>query len=126
MSEETINLRLESLEETRKEQLAVNARISESLNRIELQLGSTIAKACPLPGHCMVLESGMKSKWEGDKERFERLEKRASENDKWHDETTEKLDNLKAVFNRGVGALGLLTISMPLLTWFIINHLVNR
>jgi hypothetical protein len=126
MSEETINLRLESLEESRREQIAVNTRIAESLNRIELQLSSTIAKACPLPGHCRVLESEIKVKWDGDRERFERLEKRAQENDTWHLEMAGKMDGLKTVLNRGLGALGLLTIAMPVLTWFVITHLVNK
>jgi hypothetical protein len=126
MSEETINLRLDSLEESRREQIAVNTRIAESLNRIELQLSSTIAKACPLPGHCRVLETEIKTKWEGDRERFERLEKRAGENDAWHLEMAGKMDGLRTVINRGLGALGLLTIAMPVLTWFVITHLVNK
>jgi hypothetical protein len=126
MNEETTELRLAALEAARVEQSALNARIAESLNRIEMQLATTIAKACPLPGHCRVLEHEIKQKWEGDKDRFLRLEKRAGENDDWHHETDQKLDGLKTVINRGLGALALLTVAMPLITWFVIQHLVNK
>jgi hypothetical protein len=126
MSDETTLLRLEALEEFRRDQSALNAAITASLNRIELQLSTSIAKACPLPGHCKVLEHELKAKWEGDKTRFERLEKRASENDEWHKEWQEKMDSLRSVLNRGLGGIGVLTVAMPFITWFVIQHLVNK
>jgi hypothetical protein len=126
MSEETIELRLNALEECHANQVILNRQIVESLNRIELQLATTIAKACPLPGHCRVLEHEIKQKWEGDKFRFERLEKRAGENDEWHHEFEAKIDSLKTVVNRGLGGIALLIVMMPLIFWFVTNHLFNK
>jgi hypothetical protein len=126
MSEETNELRLTALEDFRREQCALNKSIADSLNRIELALSTSIAKACPLPGHCRVLEHEIKAKWEGDKIRFERLEKRAQENDEWHHEVEVKIDAIKTLLNRGLGSIALLVVCMPLLTWFIIHFLVNK
>jgi hypothetical protein len=127
MSEpDTVNLRLDNLEDFRAEQLSLNKSILEALHRIELGLQSARDKACPLPGHCVVLESTMKEKYSADVLRFSRLETRIAENDAWRKEIEGKIDSLKTTLNRGLGAVGLLTVAMPLLTWFIINHLVNR
>ena len=126
MSEETVELRLTALEECHKAQTVLNKHISDSLNRIELQLATSLAKACPLPGHCVVLENGMRTKWEGDKERFERLEARAAENDGWHENMEKDLAAMAKIMNRGLGGIALLVCLMPLLTWFFINFLVNK
>ena len=124
--DDVISVRLDSLEESRREQQALNKQIFDTLHRIELALNQSVAKACPLPGHCKVLETELKAKWDGDKLRFERLEKRANENEEWHREVEGKLDGMRVVLNRGLGGLGLLVILMPALTWFVVNHLVNR
>ena len=126
MTDETTLLRLDNLEEKCRDQAAMLARIGDSLNRIELALGTTIAKSCPKPGHCVTLETELKTKWDGDKFRFERLEKRASENDVWHHQMEEKIDSLKTVVNRGLGGIALLVFSMPFLTWFVVNYLANK
>lgn len=126
MSEETVELRLTALEECHRAQTVLNKQITDSLNRIELQLASSIAKSCPLPGHCVVLENSVKNKWDGDKGRFERLEARAAENDAWHNDIESKLDNMKTIINRGMGGIALLVVLMPLVTWFVVNHLVNK
>jgi len=126
MSEETVELRIATLEEFRRDQSLINTTISSSLSRIETQLATAIAKHCPLPGHCVVLEKEQKIKWQGDKDRFERLEKRAEENDKWHEDMETKLDGLKTVMNRGLGGVAILVVLMPIISWFIINYLVNK
>ena len=124
--DDVITIRLDSLEESRREQQALNKQIFDTLHRIELALNNSVAKACPLPGHCVVLENSVKAKWESDRLRFERLEKRANENEAWHDDTSEKLDGMKGLINRGLGGLGLLVVLMPAATWFVVNHLVNK
>ena len=126
MSEETQDVRIAALEEFRREQSLLNTTIASSLSRIETQLATAIAKHCPAPGHCMVLEKETKVKWSGDKDRFERLEKRAEENDDWHKEMETKLDGLKTVMNRGLGGVALLVVLMPIITWFVVTHLVNK
>lgn len=83
-TDDVIEVRLDSLEESRREQLALNKQIFDALHRIELSLNQSVAKACPMPGHCVVLENSVKAKWDGDNVRFERMEKRLSENDEWH------------------------------------------
>ena len=126
MSDETVELRLSALEECHRNQVVLNKQIVDSLNRIELQLATTIAKSCPMPGHCVVIENGVKAKWEGDKERFERLEARAAENDDWHHDIDLKLDGMRTVINRGLGGLALLVVMMPVITWFAVTYLVNK
>ena len=124
--DDVISVRLDSLEESRREQQALNKAISDTLHRIELSLNTSISKACPLPGHCKVLETEQKQKWEGDNLRFERLEKRANENEQWHHDVEQKLDSMKVVINRGLGGLSLLVVFMPVVTWFVVTHLVNK
>lgn len=124
--DDVITIRIESLEESRREQQSLNKSIGDTLHRIELALGQSIAKACPLPGHCKVIENTMKEKRDGDRLRFERLEKRANENEQWHHEIEGKLDVMKNVINRGLGGVGLLVVLMPAATWFVVNHLVNK
>ena len=124
--DDVISIRLDSLEESRREQQALNKQIFDTLHRIELSLNQSVAKACPLPGHCKVLEHEQRQKWEGDKLRFERLEKRANENEQWHDDLEAKLDGMRNVLNRGLGGLGLLVVLMPAATWFVVTHLVNK
>jgi hypothetical protein len=126
MSEETVELRLSALEECHKAQTVLNKQITDSLNRIELQLASSIAKACPLPGHCVVLENNVKSKWEHDKDRFARLEARAAENDAWREGIEKELAAMAKILNRGLGGIALLVFVMPFVTWFAINYLVNK
>lgn len=122
---EVLQVRVESLEESMREQGAIINTITDSLHRIELALSQSVAKACPLPGHCVVLENSVKAKWDGDKVRFERLEKRLSENDDWHKQIEQRIEvktdaiksELTAVRNtvtRASGALGLLLMLLPL------------
>lgn len=126
MSLETLDIRLLSLEESRREQSQLNKQIFDSLNRIEQALTASIAKSCSNPGHCLVIERDAKRKWEGDSERFQRLEKRASENDAWHSEMEEKIDSLKTMMNRGMGAISVLIVAMPFLAHYVSVYLVNK
>lgn len=130
-SDETdvIEVRLDSLEESRREQQTLNKCINDTLHRIELSLSQSVAKACPLPGHCVVLENSVKAKWDGDKVRFERMEKRLSENDDWHkqiegrierktDAIKEELAAVRTTVTKASGALGLLLILLPVVFSF--------
>ena len=54
-SDDVLTVRVDSLEESRREQGAAIKTITDSLHRIELALSQSVAKACPLPGHCVVL-----------------------------------------------------------------------
>lgn len=126
MSLETLDVRLTSLEESRRDQSQQNKQIFDSLNRIEQALTASIAKACASPGHCLVIERETKRKWEGDSERFQRLEKRASENDAWRSEIEQKIDSLKTMMNRGMGAISVLIVAMPFLAHYVSVYLVNK
>lgn len=130
-----ITTRLESLEEFRREQTALNSKISDTLHRIEIALTRAVDKACPQPGLCVQLETLWKSKWEQDKERFERVDARLLANDEWHKEIevamNKKLDAMKlaheatqTLVTRATGALGLLLFIMPLLLWSL-NHYIG-
>lgn len=100
-AEQTTELRLKSLEDWRREQTVLNKSISESLHRIELALQRTQDKACPAPGHCLVLENRMAGKWDKDVVRFEALEANYK--------TLQKhVDDLRQTVHRGMGALGVL------------------
>jgi len=124
--DEVTRMRLGNLEDFRKEQIVLNKSILDTLHRIELGMQNARDTACPMPGHCKVLESNIKGKWEADKERFERLEARAEENDEWKRVMEGKMDSLKSTVNKGLGGVGILVVAMPLLTWFAINYLVNK
>jgi hypothetical protein len=119
---DTVNLRLASLEEWRKEQIACTKEFRDGLHRIEMMLQSSSDKACPRPGHCLVLESDLKVKWAGDKMRFEALERNYAEL-KTH------VDQLRATVTRGINALGLL---VALATFFgpslieAVKHFLSR
>ena len=123
---DTIDLRLENLEEFRAEQANLNRSISDTLHRIELSLTTSLAKACPLPGHCKVIESEMKQKWIGDVARFERLEKRAGEHDDTRRDMETKIDSLKALMNRGLGAVAILIVCMPFIVHYVNTYLANK
>jgi hypothetical protein len=126
MTNELMDLRLTNLEDFRVVQVDLNKQIMDALHRIELGLNTTRDKSCPLPGHCVVLESNIKSKWEADKSRFERLEARISENDQWHERMDGKVAALANTVARGLGGLGLLVLLAPMLTWFVLHYLVNK
>ena len=123
---DTTELRLGNLEEFRAEQANLNRSIADTLHRIELSLNTSLAKACPLPGHCKVIESEIKQKWLGDSARFERLEKRLGEHDSLHREMTEKIDALKALMNRGLGAVAILIVCMPFIVHYVNTYLANK
>jgi hypothetical protein len=121
-ADETTNLRLTSLEEWRKEQVAHVKQFTEALHRIEMMLQRNVDKQCPVPGHCMVLESEQKSKWANDKVRFETLESNYAT-------LQEHVDALRITMHRGMGALGVLvaigTLAGPYLVSFL-KHLVTQ
>ena len=130
--DDVISVRLESLEEFRREQVALNKAIGDSLHRIELALNNSVAKACPLPGHCVVLERDVKSKWDGDKSRFERMEARLAANDDWHkqiearmemklDDLTDKIAAIQKTVWGAAGGCAALAMFAP----FIIHALQN-
>jgi hypothetical protein len=125
--DDVIHVRLDSLEEFRREQVVLNKCINDSLHRIELSLNQSVAKACPLPGHCVVLENSVKAKWDGDKARFERMEKRLAENDDWHKvieaRMETKLDGLHSkisLIHKTVwGAAGGAAVFVVILPWIM-------
>ena len=132
MSDESVNVRIESLEESRRDQGMMIRGITESLHRIELALQNVGGKLCPAPGKCLTLETDfraeMSNKWALDKIRFEGLEKRANENELWHRQMeldmNKKLDDIKkehaktqTLLTRGSGAIGLLIVLVPVLIW---------
>jgi hypothetical protein len=100
-ADETTNLRLTSLEEWRKEQIACTKEFRDSLHRIEMLLQRNSDKACPRPGHCLILENDAKVKWAGDSVRFAALEENYAKLQK-------HVDELRATVTRGMGALGVL------------------
>jgi hypothetical protein len=137
MSEESVNVRIESLEESRRDQGAMIRGITEALHRIELSISSLVGKQCPVPGKCLTLETDfrteMSNKWALDKIRFEGLEKRATENEAWHRQMeldmNKKLDDIKkehaktqTILTRGSGAMALLIFIMPVLIWALQHY----
>lgn len=137
MSEDSVNVRIESLEESRRDQGAMIRSITEALHRIEISITSLIGKQCPVPGKCLTLETEfrqeMANKWALDKVRFEGLEKRAEENEAWHRQMETdmnlKLDDIKkehaktqATLTRGSGAMGLLILAMPFILWALQHY----
>lgn len=129
-SDDVLAVRVNSLEESRREQIQLNKTITDSLHRIELALSQTVAKACPLPGHCVVLENSVKAKWDGDKVRFERLERRLTENDDWHKQIEARIESktdaikaelsaVRATVTRASGGLGLLLVLLPVAIQFV-------
>ena len=136
MSEESVNVRITSLEESRKDQALMIRGITESLHRIEIALTSVVGKQCPVPGKCLTLETDfrqeMSNKWAMDKMRFESLETKATENEHWHRQMeldmNLKLDDIKkehaktqTLLARGSGAMALLIFIMPVLIW-VLQH----
>jgi hypothetical protein len=121
-ADDTTNLRLTSLEEWRKEQITCTKEFRDSLHRIEMLLQRNSDKACPIPGHCLVLEAEQKSKWANDKARFEALEEN-------YEKLQEHVDLLRQTMHRGMGALGVLialgTLAGPYLVGFL-RHLVMQ
>ena len=124
--DDVISVRLEALEEFRRDQQVINKSIADSLHRIELTLNQTVAKACPLPGHCVVLEREQKGKWDQDKLRFERMERRLSENDDWHkmiesrmdaklDDLTDKIAAIQKTVWGAAGGCAVLAVFAPII-----------
>jgi predicted nucleic acid-binding Zn-ribbon protein len=111
---EAIHLRLEALEEWRREQSITNKTITESLHRIEMALQRSTDKACPAPGHCIILERDVKSKSEADKERFSEIEAN-------YTKLESDISELKKALNHGLGALGVLIAAAS----FIIPYLIS-
>ena len=112
-AEDTVDYRLESLEESRREQKLFNEAVLNSLNRIEIALTTSSSKHCPSPGRCMILERDQKVKWEADSKRFEALE---SAVDNFHKEFAE----MKSTINKGLGAIVVLVpIASALLPYFM-------
>lgn len=134
-SDDVLTVRVDSLEESRREQTQLNKTITDSLHRIELALSQSVAKACPLPGHCVVLENSVKAKWDGDKVRFERLEKRLAENDEWHKLIESRMDTKLDIINDkftainrtlwgAAGAVGVIMALAPFFTQWV-NHFLT-
>jgi hypothetical protein len=124
MSEhEAIHLRLDALEEWRREQSLTNKTISESLHRIELALQRSTDKACPEPGLCQKVRDNQVSKWESDKKRFEAVESN-------YGELNKHVGELRSTLHKGMGALGVLmvigTLFGPYLVSFTKHILIGQ
>jgi hypothetical protein len=110
------------LEEWRKEQVECIREFRDGMHRIEMLLQRSADKACPRPGHCLVLENDAKVKWAGDSVRFAALEENYAKLQK-------HVDELRNTVTRGMGALGVLvaigTLAGPYLVSFL-KHLVTQ
>ena len=118
MSEEVTNLRLETLEDFRDSQLAVNKDLLDGIAELKNLLIAANARACSKPGHCLMLDADLQNHKLSFYEKFTSYDKTLAEITQWRKEVDGDFRKLNEKFNQWLGVLSMIGIIIgPCVMW---------